>query len=229
MATIDHLIVAATSLDEGIAWCERHLGIRPLPGGVHTRYGTHNHLLRLNSVAHPKAYLEIIAIDPSAEYFSDARLRRWFDLDSPLLQEQLRLEGPQLIHWVASVPVISQAAEDWRQLGIEVGPSVEASRASQAGMLRWSITVRDDGQRPFAGVVPTLIEWGDLHPSESLNRSPITLVSLSLQHPEPLKIRDALALIGIDDVMVSAGPAALLADFMLEDGSIACIKHVDLM
>ena len=70
---------------------------------------------------------------------------------------------------------------------------------------------------------------GDLHPSESLNRSPITLVSLSLQHPEPIKIRKALALIGIDDVMVSAGPAALLADFMLEDGSVARIKHLDLM
>jgi hypothetical protein len=94
-------------------------------------------------------------------------------------------------------------------------------------MLRWSITVRDDGQRPFAGVLCGLIEWGDLYPSESLNRSLTTVVSLSLQHPEPIKIRGALALIGIHDVMVSAGPAALLADFMLEDGSIACIKHVD--
>jgi hypothetical protein len=55
------------------------------------------------------------------------------------------------------------------------------------------------------------------------------LVSLSLQHPEPIKIRKALALIGIDDVMVSAGPAALLADFMLENGSVARIKHLDLM
>jgi Glyoxalase-like domain len=107
MATIDHLIVATTLPDEGIAWCECDMGIRPLPGDVDTRYVKHNHLLRLNSFADPKEYLEIIAIDPSAEYFSDTRRRRWFDLDSPLLQNQLYLEGPQLIHWVASVPVVS--------------------------------------------------------------------------------------------------------------------------
>ena len=128
----------------------------------------------------------------------------------------------QLEIWQAHSPPSEQAGDLRCEvvLGVAVSP---------AGMLRWSITVRDDGQRPFAGVLPTLIEWGDLHPSESLNRSPITLVSLSLQHPEPIKIRKALALIGIDDVMVSAGPAALLADFMLENGSVARIKHLDLM
>ena len=39
---IDHLVVAARSLDEGVAWCEATLGITPNAGGEHENYGTHN-------------------------------------------------------------------------------------------------------------------------------------------------------------------------------------------
>ena len=178
-AGIDHLVVAAPSLAEGVAWCEATLGLTPGPGGAHALFGTHNRLLRLHSTVHPKAYLEIIAIDPAATPTRPPPLRRWFDLDDPALRERLRREGPQLIHWVASVPDIDAACARLRALGIERGPVIDASRPTPQGLLRWRITVRDDGQRLFGGALPTLIQWGDTHPADGM-----TGADLGLQGPD---------------------------------------------
>ena len=41
---IDHLVVAATSLDQGVQWCEALFGITPALGGEHALFGTHNRL-----------------------------------------------------------------------------------------------------------------------------------------------------------------------------------------
>ena len=39
-AQIDHLVVAARTLVEGVAWCEATLGVVPGPGGEHALFGT---------------------------------------------------------------------------------------------------------------------------------------------------------------------------------------------
>ena len=90
---LDHLVVAAASLDEGVAWCERTLGVTPGPGGRHPLMGTHNRLLALAGEAFPASYLEIIAIDPDA---AAPRRVRWFGLDDPALQAALATSGPRL-------------------------------------------------------------------------------------------------------------------------------------
>ena len=95
-AGLDHLVVAAASLDEGVAWCEATLGMSPGPVGAHALFGTHNRLLRLHSGEHRRAYLEIIAIDPGASPTRPAPLRRWFDLDDPALRHRLQQQGPQV-------------------------------------------------------------------------------------------------------------------------------------
>ena len=64
---IDHLVVAAASLDDGVRWCEKTLGITPGPGGEHPLMGTHNRLFTIATVQHPKAYFEIIAINREAQ------------------------------------------------------------------------------------------------------------------------------------------------------------------
>jgi hypothetical protein len=63
---VDHLVVLATDLASGTAWCEHTLGVAPAAGGEHPLMGTHNRLLQLSGPAHPRAYLEIIAINPIA-------------------------------------------------------------------------------------------------------------------------------------------------------------------
>lgn len=226
-ARIDHLIVAANSLDEGVRWCQNTLGLMPEPGGSHALFGTHNRLVRLQSAVHSLAYLEIIAIDPSAKPTNARHLPRWFDLDAPSIQQQLQLEGPQLIHWAASVPNLATTVTNLRALGIDRGCLIEASRPALQGLLQWKISVRDDGQRLFGGTLPTLIEWGNEHPAHSLTAPALNFLSLRLQHPQAEQLQLALATIGLDDVPVSVGPAGLFAEFILRDGSNFCISHLE--
>ena len=63
MAKLDHLVIMAHTLDEGVAWCAATLGITPGTGGKHPHMGTHNRLLRLGSAEFPRAHLEVIAIN----------------------------------------------------------------------------------------------------------------------------------------------------------------------
>lgn len=226
-AHIDHLVVAAPSLAEGVAWCEATLGVTPGPGGAHALFGTHNRLLRLPHAEHPQTYLEIIAIDPTVTPLQPPPQRRWFDLDDPALRQRLQHEGPQLIHWVASVPDIDAAAARLRDLGIERGPVLEASRPTPQGLLRWRISVRHDGQRLFGGALPTLIQWGGAHPSSGMADAGLGLRALRLQHPEAERLRAALAAIGLPGVPVDTGPAGLRADLTHGGNPAVSLTHTD--
>ena len=55
-AQLDHLVVMATTLDQGVAWCEATLGVTPGPGGEHPLMGTHNRLLSIASERFPNEW-----------------------------------------------------------------------------------------------------------------------------------------------------------------------------
>ncbi len=226
-AHIDHLVVGAASLEEGVRWCQRTLGVTPEPGGSHALFGTHNRLLRLKSATHPLAYLEIIAIDPSASPTRDSHLSRWFDLDVPTIRQQLSQQGPQLLHWVASVPDINAAVANWHAMDIDRGVVIEASRPTPQGLLQWKITVRDDGQRLMGGALPTLIEWGDKHPARAMGEPALELRSLRLQHPNAAPLQSALAAIGLNDIPVAVGPSGVFAELTLTDGTNFCLPRIE--
>lgn len=205
---LDHLVVAARTLDEGAAWCEALTGVVPGPGGRHALMGTHNRLLRLAAAGAAPAYLEIIAIDPGAP--APGR-RRWFDLDDPALQARLAA-GPRLIHWVARTATLEAALAAWHGAGIDGGRAVAASRETPTGRLTWRIGVRDDGRRGHDGALPTLIEWAGEHPAAAMPASGLGLRSLTLRAADPQPLREALRLAGgLDGVAVEAGAPALEA------------------
>lgn len=168
---LDHLVVGAASLAEGVSWCEQVLGVTPDAGGAHALMGTHNRLLNISAPGQPRCYLEIIAIDPEAP--GPQGRARWFDLDQPALQQALRERGPGLIHWVARVPNLDAALAQWRSEGLDPGTAVEASR----GALRWRIALREDGRRLRREGLPVLIEWGDVHPTDTLPDRGLRLLS----------------------------------------------------
>lgn len=165
---LDHLVAGAATLEEGVAWCERVLGVTPGPGGKHALMGTHNRLLNISGPLHPRAYLEIIAIDPEAP---PPGRPRWFDLDQPALRERLA-QGPGLIHWVSRVPNLDAALANWRSEGVDAGEAVEASR----GNLHWRIALREDGRRLRREALPVLIEWGEAHPTDGMPASGVQLL-----------------------------------------------------
>jgi hypothetical protein len=207
-ARVDHLVVAADTLDRGVQWCEATLGVTPGPGGQHPLMGTHNRLLRIATDRYPRAYLEIIAIDRNAP---DPGRPRWFDLDDPTLQQQLRHE-PRLVHFVASTRNAADALKALNRLGIDRGALLKAERPTPRGLLQWRISVRPDGQRLFYGALPTLIEWGDVHPADTMPDCGLALRSLRISHPRTADLGEALAAIGLQDVETSEGSPNLTAE-----------------
>lgn len=173
---VDHLVVACRSLDQGRTWCEATFGVAPEPGGRHPMMATHNLLLALASVRFPRSYLELIAIDPDAP--APAR-PRWFDLDCAAMQAAIAIT-PRLVHWGARTGAIDAAVATLRGLGVDPGPVAGAERMTPRGLLRWRITLPADGGRRGAGAVPLLIEWGDMHPTDTLAPSGVELESLQL-------------------------------------------------
>ncbi len=200
MLQLDHLVIAAATLAEGAAWCERVFGITPATGGKHAFMATHNLLFSVASERFPGAYAEIIAIDPGG---AEPEGPRWFGLDELALRVALR-SGPQLIHWVARSNDIHATCAAWRRAGTPPGGVVAAERNTPAGVLRWQIALQAGGARPLGGALPTLIEWGDIHPCDTL---PISGVQL-----------DCVQLIGL--------PAACLRALGPVDG-VACAEPID--
>lgn len=219
-AALDHLVVAAATLDEGVAWCTATLGVAPGPGGEHPLFGTHNRLLRLQGAE--AAYLEIIAINPATCPTRPAPLKRWFDLDDPALQARLSGHGPQLIHWVARVSDIDSARRAWLAQGIDPGPVLAASRETPQGLLQWRITVPDDGRRGFDGVLPTLIQWGAQHPTDTMAPGGPHLTGLTLSHPQADRLRQALGAIGLGHIAVREDAPALNAELSLGHRTVHC-------
>ncbi|MDP3084400.1 MAG: VOC family protein [Rubrivivax sp.] len=198
---VDHLIVAADSLDQGVRWCEATLGVSPGAGGQHPLMGTHNRLLKIATEAFPEAYLEIIAIDPEA--VAPAR-PRWFGLDNPALQARLR-QQPRLIHWVARSSMLDMHRWGLINARRRPGEPVEAGRETPQGPLRWQILITDDGRLDCGGALPTLIEWQGRHPTAAMPGSGVSLQALALRGL-PDRARDVLRLRGID-ASADAGPA----------------------
>lgn len=216
---LDHLVVLASSLEQGVAWCEAALGITPDAGGRHAFMGTHNRLLRTSSDAFPNSYLEIIAIDPDGQPPTNSQ--RWFDMDDAALQAKIQKDGPRLIHWVARVPQIDAATQALRKLGLTVGTPQAASRMTPRGLLEWQIGLRSDGVRPLDGCLPTLIHWSGPHPEANLQDNGVQLLQMELQHPQAAVLSAALVELGLPQLPVTAADApALVTHFATPRGPV---------
>jgi Glyoxalase-like domain len=181
-AVLDHLVVVAATLAEGVQWCEAVLGVTPGPGGQHPLMGTHNRLFDISGEAFPLAFFEIIAIDPAAPPPGRAR---WFGLDTLDLRS-----GPRLLHWVARSSAIDAQSQALRAAGFDIGPAIAASRDTPQVRLEWHISVRDDGRLLAGGAMPTLIDWGRApHPTVSMHAPGVTLQGLTLRGLAPAAIQ----------------------------------------
>ena len=224
---IDHLVVVASSLEQGVQWCEATLGITPAPGGEHAQFGTHNRLFKIATPAYPVAYFEIIAIQPGAKGPANPNAKRWFDMDDAALRAAVA-KAPQLVHFVANTDDMTAARTALKKQGIEPGPALPASRHSRKGVLQWQITVREDGHRLFDGTLPSLIQWGKLdeaepmrlHPRNSLPRSGVTLQSVAVSHPTAAKLVAAYEAIGLTGIAIETGPANIIATLKTPKGTV---------
>lgn len=199
-STIDHLAIVAPNLDSGCAFVTDILGVDLQPGGAHPRMGTHNRLLHLG----PELYLEVIAVDPSAERPSRPR---WFGLD------QLAPDSPaRLATWVARTDDIRAVSAFCHDIVGDVEPMTR-------GTLSWQITIPADGNLPLGGGAPTLIQWEQAtHPASALQDKGCSLVALDVFHTDPEKVRAVLTAINF------SGPVYLHA--LKETSTPYLVAHI---
>ena len=216
---LDHLVIAARTLEEGESFIAGKLGIEMTGGGAHPLMRTHNRLLNLWG----GAYLEVIAVDPDAAVIETPR-PRLFALDDPAQRKRLEA-GPQLVHWVVRVNRPKLLARWQAQYPERIPAVVPMTR----GAYTWDLTVPVDGTFPAwqgagDGLLPSLIQWDTpQHPSASLPETGIALKSLTGFHPRAHLISEQLAWLGASHLMqveVTAGAPVLVAEFELPDGSI---------
>jgi hypothetical protein len=165
--------------------------------------GTHNRLVRLRGDPFAAAYLEIIAIDPAAAAPPRAR---WFGIDTLALRATVRA-APRLVHWVARTNSLDEARRRLVAAGFDPGPALEAERDTPQGLLRWRITVPDDGQPLARGALPTLIEWSGRHPAQAMPEAGVELLGVELGRV-PLPVADALDLANVPGVRLLQEAAA---------------------
>ncbi|UWS02730.1 VOC family protein [Phaeobacter inhibens] len=188
---LDHLAVAADTLDAAVAHVEESLGVPMQPGGSHAVFGTHNRLLGLTD----GLYLEAIAIDPAA---TPQRSPRWFDLD--------RRSGPaRITNWICRCADLAAALAAAPE---GAGEIVDLQR----GNLSWQMAVPKDGILPFDNMFPALMQWHGPHPAAALIPQGCTLRRLHLSHPDSTALAQALPLRDAR-VELHHGPAAFEAEF----------------
>ncbi|MGB1208695.1 MAG: VOC family protein [Paracoccaceae bacterium] len=192
--TLDHIAVLGSTLEQAVTHCEAALGLPMGPGGAHARFGTHNQLLGLAE----GLYLEAIAVDPQAPPPPDAR---WFGLD--------QFTGPaRLNKWICRVDDIAAAV----QALPGAGRLVPVTR----GALSWTMAVPADGQLPFDGLFPALIQWHSQPPAGTqLPPNDRRLTRLTISHPEAETLWAQLApwLADTRITCVTAPSASLRATF----------------
>ena len=190
---LDHIAVAAATLEDGRAFVEAALGVRMQPGGKHARFGTHNMLLGLED----GLYLEIIAIDPDAP--APGR-PRWFDLD--------RFDGqPRIDNWICRTDGLDKATD--------VFPKAGRPLRMTRDDLVWHMAVPDTGILPFDDCFPALMDWGDTaHPATRLNPSGCRLRELVVSHPEAVQLGAMMAdHLDDDRVVFETGSRQITAAF----------------
>jgi hypothetical protein len=213
MAEIDHLVIGAATLDAGAAWLERHLGVRPVPGGAHPGVGTHNMLLGLG----PDQYIEIIAPDPTQAAPAHPRP---FDLDDPALRLALEAE-PRLIAYVAATPAIEAVVA---RLGASHGGEV---RAMRRGALSWRMAFPPQRQ-DMGNLIPPLIQWDGARAAAQIPDSGWRLERLEAEHPDLEALRQAIAARGLEEaIKLRHSPnARLVAHLRHQDGREAVLASV---
>lgn len=205
MAEIDHIVLGARTLEEGAEFVERHLGVRPEPGGKHEGFGTHNMLLGLG----PACFLEIIAPDPDQP---DPPHARPFDLDDPAIHTMLEAE-PRLLAWVARTPALDAVVA-------RLGPRAGDVKAMKRGDLSWRMAFPPQRQ-DMDNLVPALIQWDGRSAAQHLKDSQVRLIALEAEHPEAEAVRAALRERGLEEALrVRQSPhARLVARLRRPDGT----------
>jgi len=175
---LDHLIVLASTLDEGRQRVTERLGVPPVGGGRHARMGTHNLLWSLGA-----AYLEVIAVDPEAP---PPGRDRWLGFDDAAVQTKLGL-GPYLATWAV-------ATDDIEALRAKAPVPHTQPRPFFRDDLTWLVALPEGTALPLGGIWPLCIQWtSETHPTQKLEDQKLRLDKIEIMGPAADRVQAVLA------------------------------------
>ena len=167
MHKLDHIVFAASSLEEGTNFIENKLNSKLSDVGYHDFMGTHNRVIKVDK----SIYLEVIAINP----FSEAPKKdRWFNLDSPELQQKLE-NSPQIIGYVIET--------DDKEILKHFCAPITSSR----GDYKWKFSIPNlesnflDLKSVQSGIIPNLISWKSNKPILQMKDSDFNLNKIEIE------------------------------------------------
>lgn len=187
--TLDHLVYATPDLEESVRQLGKLTGVRPVEGGPHPGLGTRNHLLGLGELR----YLEIIGPDPEQP---EPEGPRPFGIDE--------LTEPRLVGLGGTGRRHRGACRALPHARLRPGPdraAVPPHPGRRGAALAADLSVR--GRR----AVPDRLGRTP-HPARHLPVVPLTAFGAS--HPEPARVRERLAALGVE-LDVREGEPALVA------------------
>jgi hypothetical protein len=187
MIQLDHIVIAALTLEQGTRYVKNILGSEPYGGGRHLQQGTHNKIMRLGD----NVYLEVIAPDPASDIKPT-----WFGLADDALLESLQ-KSPRLITYVAQTDELSKLLKETQYL-LEPRPA-------QRDHLRWTFGFSKDGNLLADGLLPNLIQWETDHPAWTMRDSGCQLVRLQGFHPNVAGVQQTLQGLGFSDITLQYG------------------------
>ncbi|MEM9523498.1 MAG: VOC family protein [Pseudomonadota bacterium] len=193
---IDHFVIGADSLEQGVAAMRSALGVEVPRGSKHDAMSTHNHVMQAGT----ERFFELIAIDPEAP---DPGRARWFSLDDAATRARLK-ERPRALCWVVNPDDFDGVVA---ASPVDLGEVVDFRRGDRT----WRLTVPKDGHLPEGGLLPAFIEWSPgPHPSTGQRDLGIRLKRIQIATPEPARLREIFEILNIAHLAgISEGPAAL--------------------
>lgn len=178
MNNLDHIVIAADSLQQGIDYVREILGVEIAAGGKHKNMATHNRVMQLGN----DSYLEVIAIDADAP---PPRHPRWFALDTECLRSAIR-SRPRLVTWVMNTADLGQLVE---RVDFDIGVPGKFSRDD----LSWEFALPGDGRLLGDGMLPYCIQWHTTpHPSRKMADTGCLLQELTIYHNRPRWLEERL-------------------------------------
>jgi len=199
-ADIDHLVFTCADLDAGMAWAERTFGVRPVRGGAHPQWGTHNALMSLGR----ERYLELLAPDPNAPSAGRANVAGRALFGMGVGASAVDGAAPRLTTWMLHSRTIDPLLTAALHAGVDLGRVTAGSRMRADGTeISWEIAIPP--ARPLDGCVPWLIDWGwSAHPSIAAPQG-ARLDWMEIVHPEPERVRRALDAVNCRSLDVRQG------------------------
>ncbi len=213
---LDHLVLAISDLDAGIAQLKKLTGVQAAKGGRHPELGTQNAIAALGD----RAYLEILAPDSDTGPRPKAATSR----ETPLTRLVGRAFGDppeelSLVTWAVAARRMEELDVRFRALGYVTTGVHDGSRVREDGKpLMWqmlAVTAPDDPLLPF------WIDWApdSDHPSQGAPGG-CRLERLYALDPDPERAKNYLGHLDLDLAVEPGKKPALVAEIKTKKGTV---------